>query len=256
MSPHFKHIYIPIHLIGITAIITAFFVNPLWLLLTLLGYILFAGFGISVGHHRLFSHKSFQTYRFVEIILLFLGIFGGEGSSISWKSIHNGLHHSHTDTEKDIHSPVNGKLNSFGLWMNKVNQNTVSMKYAIDLMRDPMHVHVHKNYNKYFWIPIIVSALINWHITLFFFGLPILLSIYKENCVNLFGHVEGKFNYKNFATKDNSHNNILLGLLTFGDGYHNNHHAQPREYDFGLNRKYNKWEIDPSKYLISIIKKR
>lgn len=256
MSPHFKHIYLPIHALGIAAIVATFFVNPMWLLLTLLGYILFAGFGISVGHHRLFSHKSFETYRPIEIALLFLGVFGGEGSSISWKAIHNGLHHPHSDTEKDIHSPVNGKLSAFGLWMNKVKQDTVSLKYAIDLMRDPMHVHVHKHYNKYFWLPIIVAGLINWHIALFLFGLPILLSIYKENLVNLFCHTDTKISYKNFQTKDNSNNNVLLGYLCWGDAFHNNHHAQPREYDFGLGRKYHWYEIDPSAFLVNLVKKR
>lgn len=255
MSPHFKHIYLPVHLLGIAAIIAAFFVNPHWFIFTLLGYTLFAGFGISVGHHRLFAHKSFETYRFIEIILLFLGIFGGEGSSISWVAIHSGLHHPFADTPKDIHSPVNGKLNAFGAWMNKVKPDTISLRYAAKLLKDPIHVHVHKHYNKYFWLPIIISALINWHITLFFFGLPILLSIYKENFVNLFGHIESKFNYKNFDTKDNSQNNIILGLLTWGDGFHNNHHANPREYDFGLGRKHHWYEFDPSTILVNLVKK-
>ena len=256
MSPHFKHIYLPIHVLGIAAVIASIFVNPSWLLLTLVGYILFAGCGISVGHHRLFAHKSFETYRFVEIMLLFLGVFGGEGSSISWVAIHSGLHHPFADTTKDIHSPVNGKLNAFGAWMNKVKPDTISLRYAAKLLKDPLHIHVHKHYNKYFWIPIVVAGLINWHIALFFFGLPILMSIYKENFVNLFCHIDTKIGYKNFQTKDNSNNNVILGYLCFGDAFHNNHHAQPREYDFGLGRKYHWYEIDPSAFIITLVKKR
>lgn len=256
LSHHIKTIYFPIHILAIIAIISLFFVSKWWLLVVLFGYIMWGGLGISIGHHRLFAHKSFQTYRWVEIILLFLGIFGGEGSSISWIAIHSGLHHPFSDTAKDIHSPVNGKWNAFGMWMHKVTEKTVSLRYAGKLLRDPYHVFVHKNYTKIFWIPIAITAILNWHIALFFFVLPTFLSIYKENFVNLFCHQETHFSYKNLPAKDNSTNNWLLGYITFGDAWHNNHHSKPAEYDFGLGQKYHWWEFDPCVPIIWLLKKR
>lgn len=255
MNSHIRQIFIPTHILGIIALLFIPFVSWYWLLLTLLGWFLFSGLGISIGYHRLFSHKSFKTHRFIEAILLYFGVFGAEGSSIFWKSVHM-VHHGKADTLKDIHSPIHGKWHGFLTWVFKVKPDTVSLKYAIDLVKDPLHLHFHKHYSLYFWSTIIVSFLINWHITLFLFGLPMLISIYKENMTNLFCHTENIFGYRNFDTKDNSANNALLGYFTWGDAWHNNHHANPASYDFGLKRTYHWWEFDICVPFINLIKKR
>lgn len=256
MSPHIRNIFIPVHVMGIIALLFIPFVSWYWLLLSLLGWILFSGCGIAVGFHRLFCHKSFETSRFFEIFLLICGVFGAEGSSIFWKSTHNGSHHPHSDTVKDFHSPIHGKWHAFFTWVFKVKPDTFNFRYSVDLMRDPAHLHVHKHYNKYFWIPILAAFIINWHIGLFLFGLPMLISIYQENFVNLFCHTKTMFGYRNFETRDKSMNHWILGYLTWGNGWHNNHHAEPREYDFGLGRKHHWWEFDPCILIINLIKKR
>jgi len=256
LNPHIKKVFIPVHILGIMAICFIPFVSPYWLLLTLLGWILFSGFGISVGFHRLFSHRSFETYRWMEIVLLILGSFGAEGSSIFWRSVHSAVHHQYTDKEKDLHSPIHGKYNAFMGWMFSLKGDSVNFRQAKDLLRDPVHVHVHKYYYRYLWIPVIVSALINWHIALFFFGLPMMISIYQENFINLFCHAPGLFTYRNIDTDDQSMNHVIIGYLTWGNGWHNNHHANPREADFGLGRKYKWWEFDPAMLIVNLIKKR
>lgn len=255
-SEHIKKVFFPVHLLGIAALCFIPFISLHWLWLTLAGWILFSGAGISVGYHRLFSHRSFETHRWIEVALLYLGVFGAEGSSIFWRSVHSALHHPFADTEKDLHSPVHGKFSAFMGWMFNIKSNSVNFRMAKDLMRDPAHVFVHKYYYRILWLPVLVAALINWHVALYLFGLPMLIAIYQENFINLFCHQNGAFTYRNFDTDDMSTNHVILGYLTWGNAWHNNHHAKPREADFGLGRKYKWWEFDPAMLIVNLIKKR
>jgi fatty-acid desaturase len=255
-SSHIKKVFIPAHILGVIALCMIPFVSWSWLLLTLLGWILFSGFGIAIGFHRLFSHRSFETYRWIEIALLILGVYGAEGSSLFWRSVHSSLHHPYADKEKDLHSPIHGKFSAFMGWMFNIKADSVNFRQARDLMRDPAHMFVHRHYEKILWIPVILTLILNWHIGLFFFGLPMLISIYQENFVNLFCHTNSIFTYRNFDTDDQSTNHWLLGYLTWGNAWHNNHHHKPNEYDFALQGTYKWWEFDPCVPLIWLIKKQ
>ena len=249
---HIKKVFLPVHALGLVALALLPFISLKILWLTLTGWILFSGFGIAVGYHRLFAHKGFKVTRPVEIFLLVCGAFGSQGSSIFWCALHRGYHHPHADTERDIHSPIHGKFNAYVGWMFKIKPDSISMKYAVDLMRDPAHLWVHKNYNSLLWIPIFLSALVSWKIALYFFILPMVMAVHQENLVDLFCHTRNVFGYRNHDTKDNSMNNIVLGLFGWGQGWHNNHHKRPADWNFGSDRWY---EFDPCRLVIPLIRK-
>lgn len=250
---HIRKVFLPAHCLAVAALAALPFVSPQVLWMTLLGWILFSGCGIAVGYHRLFSHRAFKVSRPVEIFLLVCGAFGSQGSSIFWAALHRGYHHPHADTERDIHSPIHGKLHAYMGWIFKIRPDSVSMKYAIDLLRDPAHVWVHKNYVRLLWIPVCASALVSWEISLYFFALPMVIAVHQENLVDLLCHTRNPFGYRNHDTRDNSVNNVVLGLFAWGQGWHNNHHKRPADFNFGGDRWY---EFDPCRLIIPLIRKR
>lgn len=183
--------------------------------------------------------------------MAFWGIFGAQGSAIFWAALHKGYHHPFSDTPKDLHSPVLGKWNSYMGWMFKITPTSVNLKYAVDLLRNPMHMFIHKHYVKIFWGVIAAVAIINWHVALYLFVLPALIAQHNENLVDLYCHVDSWFSYRNYDTKDFSVNNPLLGWFGWGQGWHNNHHARPADYNFGGDRWF---EFDPCVILVSVLK--
>lgn len=215
-----------------------------------------SGFGIAIAQHRYFTHRSFETYRFIHYLLGWLACMGSQGSPIFWTATH--LHHHKTsDRETDPHSPKDGWWHAYWGWIIDLNAKDVPMTYCKHLIRDPFHKWMHKNYYKIVWGSVLIIAILDLiftnslYITLFGLILPMMWSTHQEPLTNIFGHLP-KFGYRNFNTKDNSTNSRILGLLTFGQCYHNNHHARPQQYNFGTN-----WtEFDPAVPLIEIIKKR
>ena len=250
---HIKKVFLPVHALGLAALLLLPQAGWQVLWLTLLGWTLFSGCGIAVGYHRLFSHRGFKVARPVELFLLVCGAFGAQGSSIFWCALHGGSHNPHADTERDIHSPIHGKFNAYMGWMFKLKPDSISMKYAVDLMRDKAHLWVHKNYVPLLWIPIALSALLDWRLALYFFALPMMMAVHQENLVDLFCHTRNVLGYRNHETRDNSMNNIVLGLFAWGQGWHNNHHKRPADWNFGSERWY---EFDPCRLIIPLIAKR
>jgi stearoyl-CoA desaturase (delta-9 desaturase) len=76
----------------------------------------------------------------------------------------------------------------------------------------------------------------------------------QDNMINVFGHIKAGIGYRNFETNDNSHNNIIMGLLTWGQGWHNNHHYAPGNYDFGSGTSGKWWEFDPCRLFLFLLK--
>lgn len=228
-----------------------------YLIYTFIMWVLVCGLGIAVGYHRVFSHRTHQLPVWKENIILFFATFAGQGASIFWTALHRGYHHPHSDTEKDIHSPaIYGKLGAFVGWYFKITEKTnpIQIKYAIDLLRKPNHVWFHKHYYKILWgIPILV-ALINWKLCLAMFVLVTMLGVIQDNLINVFGHDKGLGGYRNFITNDNSHNNFILGYLGWGQGWHNNHHHDPRSFDFGKGISKKWWELDPACIFLPVLK--
>lgn len=247
ISQHFLKIILPIHVLFFVLV---FFVEINWWQI-FVGWILISGFGIAIGFHRLFSHKSFETYDPIKYILAILGSLGAQGSPIFWAGLHRGIHHKFTDTEKDIHSPVHGFFSSYVGWQIFFDPKMFSPLAVKDLLKDKNLVFIHNHYNKILYFILVSTAVIDYDLMFNFLLIPMLVSMHQENIINSFCH-STFCGYKNFKTQDNSNNILLLGWLCWGHGFHNNHHAYPGRSDYG-----SKWyELDLTKFFIRIIKKK
>lgn len=251
ISKSFWFQFLPSLVLGLlTIVLFATGVIPLYYLyFTFIMWVLICGLGVAVGYHRVFSHKTHVLPKWKENVLLTLGALSGQGASIFWVALHRGYHHPYSDKEKDLHSPIHGKLNAFIGWQYKVTEanNPVNIKYAVDLLRKPNHVWFHHHHLKVLWgIPLLV-ALFNWQLALAAFCLVAMIGVVQDNLVNVFGHVKGLIGYRNFELDDNSQNNMFLGYFAWGQGWHNNHHHDPKSFDFGTSVSGKWWEYDPCK---------
>ncbi len=208
--------------------------------------------GIGMGYHRLLTHRGYKTPKWVEYFLTFCATLALEGGPIFWVATHR-IHHQYSDREGDPHSPLDGKWWSHMGWIlmgKSMHHDTTTLaRYVPDLAKDRFHVWI----TKYHYVPIIVLG-----IGLFVFGgLPILLwglflrtvvGLHATWMVNSATHLWGS---RRYVTRDRSTNNLWVALLTFGEGWHNNHHAHPVSARHGL-----KWyEVDFNWYGIWMLKK-
>ena len=104
---------------------------------------------------------------------------------------------------------------------------------------------VHKNHLKILWGTPLLIAIFNWQFALGVVCLTTMIGVIQDNLVNVFGHYKGILGYRNFETKDNSHNNSIFGYFAWGQGWHNNHHHDPKSFDFGKSISGKWWEWDP-----------
>lgn len=259
ISKSFWFQFIPAMVIGSTTI--GLLINgiiPLYYLwFTFIMWMLVCGLGIAVGYHRVFSHRTHKIPTWKENIMLFFAVFAGQGSSIFWAALHRGYHHPYADQPKDIHSPVvYGKLHAFVGWYLDITEfdSTISIKYAVDLVRKKNHLWFHKNYLKILWITPLVVAIFDWKLALTAFWLVTMLGLLQDNTVNVFGHSKGIVGYRNYELKDNSYNNPILGYLTWGQAWHNNHHYRAGSYDFGSGISGKWWEFDPSRIFLPFLR--
>ncbi len=250
--------YVPFQVLGlITVTLLCYRIIPIYYLwFTLVGWALIAGLGVAVGFHRIFSHNTHPNLpTWKENIILFFGTLSGEGSSLSWVAIHRGYHHKYSDTDRDLHSPIHGKFYSVFTWTTKITEsNPINMRYAVNLLRKPNHLWFHNNQFRILWGTPLLVALYDWKLSLMILCLPTAITLLQDNLTNLFGHWKASMGYRNFETSDNSQNNIILGYLGWGQGWHNNHHCNPASYDFGSGVSGKWWEFDPCRLFIPFLK--
>ncbi len=201
------------------------------------------GWGIGMGYHRLLTHRSYKVPKPLEYFFAICGALTLEGGPIFWVATHR-VHHQRSDLPGDPHSPRDGSWWSHMGWIlfgeSKHNATEVMAKYAPDLGRDPFYRWL----NTYHYVPMVVLGLI----LLGFGGLSMLLwgvctrvvvGLHATWLVNSASHMWGA---RRFKTRDDSRNNWWVALLTFGEGWHNNHHAHPSSARHGL-----AWfEFDPT----------
>jgi stearoyl-CoA desaturase (delta-9 desaturase) len=222
--------------------------------------------GVEVGFHRYFSHRSFQTTPVIKIILAVLGSMAAQGGVIFWVA-HHRRHHQYTDQLNDPHSP---HLHGDGIW-NRLHgfwhahlgwtlggEITNSMLFAKDWLQDPIIAKV--NQLQQFWVllGLIIPAAIDGLITKSWMG--VLLGFLWGGLVRIFFaqqtisstnsicHIYGG---RSFNSGDRSTNNLWLAIPSWGQSWHNNHHAFPSSAIVGL--KW--WQIDPGGVLIRILEK-
>jgi stearoyl-CoA desaturase (delta-9 desaturase) len=207
----------------------------------LLVFYLISGLGITVGYHRMLTHKSFETSKAVKALFLIMGCMAWEGNPITWASTHI-KHHAHSDQEDDPHSPLEGLFHAHLGWI--FHEVADPETYGSWLRKDPVVVWVDRTW----WIwgllgMVIPFAIGGWSGLLWGGIVRMCLTHHITWSVNSVCHTFGRRPYR---TKDASRNNWLVGLLAFGEGWHNNHHAFPRSAFHGMEW----WQFDLSSWLI------
>jgi len=251
--PYVIAIWFPYHVAAILAIVYATqnwsWWYPVW---ALCGWILLDGIGNNLTLHRWLSHKSWTPRKFFEPFLLWAATMVGEGSPLWWAALHRGHHHRVSDQPgKDIHTPVeNGWLHSYMGWQFGIDQNSVSFRYVVDLLRDHHITFIHENYNKILYGTLAISYLVfGLTFTVWFFVIGALMSLHADGLVNTFGHVPAA-GYKNFDNRDASTNVWWISYFHWGSGWHNNHHRQSSSFDFGATVSGRPHEFDPCMILM------
>ena len=205
------------------------------LLISMALYWMAIGWGISLGYHRLHTHRSYKCPRWMEYLFAICGALSLEGGPIFWVATHR-IHHQKSDQPGDPHSPRDGAWwahMGWILWGETNHNNTKAMsKYAPDLAKDKFYVWL----NNYHWVPMVVLGLILLAIggpSLLCWGifLRVTVGLHATWLVNSATHMWGA---RRFATRDDSRNNWWVALMTFGEGWHNNHHAHPTSARHGL----------------------
>jgi fatty-acid desaturase len=212
---------------------------------------LMVSLGLGVCYHRLLTHRSYATSKWFEYFLTICGVTALEGGPLLWVATHR-KHHQCADKDGDPHSPRDGKWWSYAGWIlmgNALRQDVAMLKrYVPDLAEDKVHVWL----TKYHLAPTIILGVIlfaigGFRLVLWGTFLRTVVGLHSSWIVNSVAHTWGS---RRFETRDTSTNNWWVALLTFGDGWHNNHHAHPVSARHGL-----KWyEIDFNWYTILTFK--
>lgn len=248
------HLLYPIHITVWVGLLLYYIYNPFsWIdiLYFIIGWILIYGIGVHAVLHRLVSHKSYTPRPWLTPFLLWLACLNLQGSPLWWAAIHRGSHHRYTDTDKDAHSPVNGKWHAAHSWLYQWKKY-FHLKSARDLLRNPLHRWISKNYNLIIIVSYIVIGLISWKFLLFAVMLPAVVGLYQESNINVQCHTPC-VGYRNFETNNDSRNISVLAWTSWGQGWHNNHHYQGRSYDFGTTISGNPKEFDLSLLFLPFI---
>lgn len=256
MNQYFYKVWLPLQLLTIIgfflAIIDQITLNWITIIISwaLLGIV-----GTGVGQHRLFSHRQFETWKPVEYIIAILGTFAAYAPILFWVG-HHQYHHKVADTRDDPSSPaLHGFWESFLWW--RMRSTIVTKIYlknvpAIMVLRDPFLMFLSKHFTIILYSYAIVLFLIDpvWLFNLFI--IPVFIEHIRINIISSLSHMKLPFSYKNFKSNDKSWNNIIIGYLTLGFGWHNNHHSQPRM----LSNHVKWWEIDIEGYIGKLLSKR
>ena len=225
------------------AVAALFFIDSGAILTAVVLYAVAGMLGIGLCYHRLLTHRAYKTHKVIEYVFTWCATLALEGGPIFWVATHR-IHHQHSDRDGDPHTPREGTWWAHMGWIitgqGMHHDEAVLARYVPDLARDRVHV-----------------ALSTWHWTsnvvvgvalLAYGGIPYVLwgiffrttaGLHATWLVNSATHKWGR---RRFATKDDSTNNWWVALLTFGEGWHNNHHAYPTSARHGL-----VWyELDPN----------
>ena len=229
----------------------------------MLALYLLTGFGITVGFHRLLTHRSFETGPAVRTTFAVLGSMAVQGPVINWVADHR-KHHAFTDEEGDPHSPhlsrrpgllgaLSGLWHAHVGWLFTHQGRAERERYAPDLLRDPALQRVDRLFFAWVAVGLAVPFLLGWLLggtlgaaltaLLWVWLVLIFLLHHVTFAINSLCHFLGR---RRFQTDDESRNVAWLAPLSFGEAWHHNHHAFPTSAFHGLRR----WEIDPGGWLI------
>jgi stearoyl-CoA desaturase (delta-9 desaturase) len=240
-----------VHLGALLAFVPAFFSWEALLVAVILHW-LTGSIGICLTYHRLLTHRSFVCRpRWLEYLLTIVGTCAVEGGAIGWVADHR-RHHAHSDEEDDIHSPNRGFGWAHMFWwitpeVTALHGGGYYEKWAPDLLKDRVHVWL----DKYFIVFPIALGVVLYAIG----GMPWLVwggfvrtvaVLHSTWLINSASHIWG---YRSHPTRDQSRNLWWVALLTYGEGWHNNHHAYPTSARHGLRW----WEVDMTYWAIRLM---
>jgi len=198
-------------------------------------YYLTGALGITLGYHRILTHRSLKVPKALEYIFTTLGALALQGGPIEWISTHR-AHHAHTDREGDPHSVEHGLRWAHMQWLYKRNDARLSLaeqaRLAPDLARDPFYRFLDKTY--VWWqvaLALVLLAIGGWPWVVYGIFLRAVLTYHITWLVNSAAHHDG---YQSYRTGDRSTNNWWVAILAWGEGWHNNHHAFPWSARHGL----------------------
>lgn len=220
--------------------------------------------GITVGYHRLFTHRAYKTSEYIRLALAIMGSMAGQGPLISWVVIHR-RHHECSDEHGDPHSPylhgedifkrLQGFFHSHMGWM-VGHRFPLPTHYAADLLRDHAIVVVSRHYFSWIGLGLIIPTLVGGIVygtisgafVCFLWGGPVRMFLVGQMIlsVNSICHTFGR---RSFSTTDHSCNNWVVAIPTLGEGWHNNHHAFPSSPFLGMEW----WQIDVGKMFIRFL---
>jgi stearoyl-CoA desaturase (Delta-9 desaturase) len=211
--------------------------------------------GVTAGYHRMLTHRSFVAHPAIKALFLIAGSMAVEGPAISWAADHT-RHHAYSDQDGDPHSPMVSFFHAHIGWMWDHNPSDPAV-YCKHLLKDRLVVAISKTF--LVWatlglvIPFAIGGLVGgWSgaLTGFVWGglVRVFLAHHITWSVNSVCHTFGK---RPFSTTDRSRNEWVVGLLAFGEGWHNNHHAFPRSAFHGLRW----WQFDLAGYTIWLLER-
>jgi fatty-acid desaturase len=239
--------------------------------IAVIGMFVFGILGVNVGFHRLLTHRSFSCPLWLEHVLAVLGTLSLQFSPAFWVAVHR-RHHHYSDDEMDPHSPLRSFFWAHFGWLlvrpDDMKPAIMIDRYSRDLVRDPLYVTLERRKN---WIKLTLASWLLFFIagfvaslaagqtqseavqfgaSLYIWGGPLrtVLVWHSTWSVNSVTHVWG---YRNYATNDDSRNNVLIGLLAAGEGWHNNHHADPGSARHG----HKWWEFDLTWQIIRLLER-
>lgn len=217
------------------------------ILITIISFYILNILGNWMMLHRYYSHKSFEFKNdSVKWAFTLLSVLAGRGSPLGWAYLHR-KHHAYSDTEKDPHSPKYLGYKIFGFGHYKKQEEEKMQIFIVKDLMTTEQLFIHKWYIAIILSFVFILALINLELLYFAWILPTFLVHLSQNNFNYIGHTYG---YRNFETKDDSRNNVFLFPFILGEAWHNNHHANPKEYS----TKVKDTEYDPIARFIGMIK--
>lgn len=240
------------HLVALLAFVPWFF-SWTGVALAILGCYVFGTLGINLGYHRLLTHRGFVCPKWLEHMLAVLAICSFQDTPARWVAVHR-RHHEHADEDPDPHSPIVNFIWAHMGWLfvrpSEMERTQIYPRYAKDILRDPFYRRMEipavylgtiiASWGVFFALGTIAALLTghSWPEALQFGASVLVWGVFVRTVliwhltwsVNSVTHM---FGYRNYETDEESRNNIVVGLLTNGEGWHNNHHADPRSARHG-----------------------
>ncbi len=227
--------------------------------LTLLFHWMTGSLGICLGFHRLLTHTGLEVPKWVRNTFAFIGTMAGEGGPIIWTANHR-KHHAYSDQPGDPHSPHDGPWWSHAFWLafntDNGDREGYVRKWVPDLAKDKFLMFLE---NWFLAIHIVFSgammaiayAIDGWHLAISWLVwvtcVRMVAVLHTTWFVNSASHIWG---YRNYETRDDSRNLWWVGVIAYGEGWHNNHHAHPRLAQHG----HKWWEFDMTYQVIRLLK--